>query len=188
MVGICLKLEKTPKRGVSNFLQCLQWSLERLPHVSPQALIFPQEEASKDDGPHLMSVDREGRERYTSDHARAGEVGKCQLSLHLHRFTRLWKTRKGRCRCRAEMRTFLPLLPLESYHSGQLASSWAVSLHNWPIRRGEFLTISPSYALHMWAINEWMVGGLFCCLFFFFRVIQSCSIITSIRSRSCLTF
>lgn len=38
---------------------------------------------------NLMSVDREGRESYTSDHPGAWEVGKEQLSLHLHGYLAL---------------------------------------------------------------------------------------------------
>jgi len=34
---------------------------------------------------NLMSTDREGRGRHNSDHPYAREVGKCRLSLHLHR-------------------------------------------------------------------------------------------------------
>lgn len=120
---------------------------------------FPRKKHLKMMDHSLMSVDREGRESYTSDHPRAGELGKCQLSLNLHRSHSFGRWEKATAE-RAEMRTFLPSLPLESYHPGQLASSWAVSLHNWPIRHGKFLTISPSYALHEWAITEWMVGLL----------------------------
>lgn len=70
-----------------------------------------------------MSVDREGSGRHSSVHPRAREVGKYQLSLHLHRLHGLGRCEKAAVGGKAEMRTFLPFLPPESYHSGQLASS-----------------------------------------------------------------
>lgn len=135
-----------------------------------QLYLFPRNKQLKMMDHNLMSVGREGRERCSSHHPGAGEVGKYQLRLYLHRLHGfgLWEKATAGGEQRAEMRTLLPLLPLGSYHSGQLASSWAVSLHNWPIRHGKFLTISPSYSLHEWAINEWMVG-VFCLWGFLFQ-------------------
>lgn len=143
---------------------------------------FPRNKHLKMRDHNLVSVDREGRERYGSDHLHAREVGKHQLSLHLQRLHGFGRWEKASVGGEQRGELFLPSFPLR-----------VTILGSWQAAELCPFTIGPSGMVSSWQshllihcmserlMNEWLVG-------FFCRVIQSCSIITLIRLRSSLTF
>lgn len=96
MVGVCLKLEKAPSRGVGS--ACSEaWKENHMNSLMVYSFLRNKHLKMMDH--NLMSVDREERGRHSSDYPRAREVGKHQLSLHLHRvhcFRRREKAAVGR--------------------------------------------------------------------------------------------
>lgn len=169
MVGICLKLERAPKRGMGNFSAEPAVKFGNITTCISSSFIFFSLERSIWrwwTTTWCLQTEREGRAAPLIVLVQGRwEVPAQAAPPPTHGSGRWGKAAVGR---EQRWELVLPSFPLRVTILGSCKLSCV--LHNWPIRQGKFLTLSPSYALHEWLINGWMVGlswvFLFCVFFF----------------------